>query len=42
MMLFTDDILRDVQNSLFQTKDKFIHWTVVQPEYVQAIKINAG
>ena len=40
--LFTDDILRDVQSSLFHPKDEFIYCSVVHPEYVQALKINEG
>ena len=39
-MLITDSILRDVQNSLFYTKDEFINCSVVHLEYVQALKIN--
>ena len=33
-MLITDNILRDVQNSLFYTKDEVINCSVVYPEYV--------
>ena len=39
-MLITDNILRDVQNSLLYTKDEFVNCSVVHPEYVQALKIN--
>ena len=39
-MLITDSILRDVQNSLFYTKDEFINCSVVHPKYAQALKIN--